>query len=105
MEMQAQRPKDTAEDIKQAFNVFDKDGNGTISTEELQFMITKIGELAARSHPVCSHVPVSRDASSDLHVLWCAGEALTEEECKHMIAAVDANRDGSIDLAEFTAMM
>lgn len=45
--MMAQKMKDTdsAEDIREAFRVFDKDGNGYISAPELRFAMTKLGEM------------------------------------------------------------
>jgi calmodulin len=36
--------QDTEEDIIEAFRVFDKDGNGTISAAELRHVMTNLGE-------------------------------------------------------------
>lgn len=35
--------KETEEDLKQVFRVFDKDGNGYISTSEIKFVLTRLG--------------------------------------------------------------
>ena len=35
---------DTEEEIKEAFKVFDKDGNGFISAAELRHVMTSLGE-------------------------------------------------------------
>jgi len=44
--MMARKMKDTdsAEEIKEAFKVFDKDGNGLISATELRHIMTNLGE-------------------------------------------------------------
>jgi calmodulin len=36
--------QDTEDDIIEAFRVFDKDGNGTISAAELRHVMTNLGE-------------------------------------------------------------
>ncbi|XP_023343695.1 calmodulin-2/4 isoform X2 [Eurytemora carolleeae] len=37
--------KETPEDLKQAFRVFDKDGNGYVSTSELKYVLHRLGVL------------------------------------------------------------
>ena len=54
-------------EMKSAFKVFDHDGSGTISLDELRRVMTSFGEL------------------------------LSEEELDSMIKEVDKNGDGSID--------
>lgn len=46
--MMARKMKDTdsEEEIKEAFKVFDKDGNGSISAAELRHVMTNLGALA-----------------------------------------------------------
>jgi len=63
------------EDLKAAFRMFDKDGNGTISPFEL------------------------------LHVLTSLREPCTLGDCEAMIRTFDSNGDGLIDFDEFTAMI
>ena len=43
----ARKMKDTdsEEEIREAFKVFDKDGNGTISAAELRHVMTNLGAL------------------------------------------------------------
>ena len=64
-----------AEDIRQAFKVFDKDGNGFISRDEL------------------------RQAMASL------GQKLTDEEINEMINAADTDSDGLVNREEFIKMM
>jgi calmodulin len=58
---------DTEQELLNAFKVFDKDGSGTISSDELR------------------------------HVLKKLGETLTDEEVEEMIKLADRNGDGHID--------
>ena len=66
---------DSEEEIKEAFKVFDKDGNGFISAIELR------------------------------HVMTNLGEKLTDEEVDEMIREADVDGDGQIDYQEFVTMM
>ena len=73
----ARKMKDTdsEEEIKEAFKVFDKDGNGFISSAELR------------------------------HVMTNLGEKLTDEEVDEMIREADVDGDGQINYEEFVKMM
>ena len=59
----------------QIFSVFDKDGNGYISSAELR------------------------------HVMTNLGEKLTDEEVDEMIREADIDGDGQVNYEEFVAMM
>ena len=67
--MMARKMKDTdsEEEIREAFRVFDKDGNGFISAAELR------------------------------HVMTNLGEKLTDEEVDEMIREADIDGDGQIN--------
>ncbi|KAK0610155.1 hypothetical protein B0T17DRAFT_546014, partial [Bombardia bombarda] len=66
---------DTEQELLNAFRVFDQDGSGTISTEELR------------------------------NVLRSLGESLTDAELDEMVQMADKNGDGHIDYAEFAQIM
>lgn len=59
----------------QAFNLFDKDKNGSISVQELSQVMRNLGHTQ------------------------------TEEEVRRMIGEVDADGNGTVDFAEFLTLM
>ncbi|KAL2894559.1 putative calcium-binding protein CML25 [Bienertia sinuspersici] len=61
--------------LKEAFSIYDADGNGNITAEELQIVMKSLGD----------------DFSLG--------------ECKKMISGVDSDGDGTINFEEFKAMM
>ena len=68
LEMMVKKKKnDDTDETKKAFEVFDKDGSGYISVEELKQVMTQIGEN------------------------------LTDEELAEMIQEADINDDGQVD--------
>lgn len=67
--------EDTQESVKEAFKMFDKDGDGFITSDELKYVMTNLGEK------------------------------LTEEEADEMLREADTNGDGVINYEEFIVMM
>ena len=63
------------EELIEAFKVFDKDGNGFISSVELR------------------------------HVMTNLGEKLTDDEVDEMIREADVDGDGQVNYDEFVKMM
>eukprot|EP01090_Pellita_catalonica_P016807 TRINITY_DN4932_c0_g2_i1.p1 TRINITY_DN4932_c0_g2~~TRINITY_DN4932_c0_g2_i1.p1 ORF type:complete len:536 (+),score=66.01 TRINITY_DN4932_c0_g2_i1:54-1661(+) len=62
-------------EIRQVFRLFDKDGNGDISTSELKDFMNALGD------------------------------DLTQEEAENMIAALDSDNNGSLSFDEFVSFM
>ncbi|KAE8731234.1 S-adenosyl-L-methionine-dependent methyltransferases superfamily protein [Hibiscus syriacus] len=69
--------EDGESDIAKAFKVFDLNGDGFISSEELQSVLARLG-------------------------LW---DERSGTDCRNMICYYDANLDGVIDFEEFKSMM
>jgi len=87
------KDQDTEEDIIEAFRVFDKDGNGTISAAELRHVMTNLGEKLTEEEVL----PVS----VVLHRSVLNGYLQVDE----MIREADVNGDGIIDYKEFTKII
>ena len=66
---------DMEQELINAFKVFDRDGNGNISTQELKYVMSNVGET------------------------------MTDEEIDMMIQEADGDRDGQINYHEFISMM
>ncbi|KAF8402300.1 hypothetical protein HHK36_013252 [Tetracentron sinense] len=69
--------RDEEEDMREAFNVFDQNGDGFITGEELRSVLASLGLKQGR----------------------------TIEDCKRMIMKVDADGDGMVNFKEFKQMM
>ncbi|WAR16357.1 CML8-like protein [Mya arenaria] len=63
------------EELKDAFRIFDKDGNGLIDTSELENVLKKYGE------------------------------PLTHRQSKELISLMDKNRDGRVDMDDFVKFL
>ena len=66
---------DIEEEIREAFRVFDKEGNGFISTAELAAVMMNIGDV------------------------------LSQEETEELVAEADIDGDGNVNYEEFVAMI
>jgi calmodulin len=85
--MMARKMKDTdsEEEIKEAFKVFDKNGDGKISAAELRHVMTSIGMLYFL---MCELIGV--------------GEKLSDQEVDEMIKEADTDGDGEINYTVIT---
>jgi len=75
IDMMVKRRDCLDDDVAHAFKVFDRDGDGLISEEELRLTMTNLGE------------------------------PLTEAEVRSMIAEADLDGDGKINFQEFSRLM
>ncbi|GFP79306.1 calmodulin-like protein 2 [Phtheirospermum japonicum] len=73
----SERGGDEEDDIREALKVFDRNGDGFITVEELRSVLSSLGLKQGR----------------------------TLEDCKQMIVRVDVDGDGMVNFDEFRQMM
>ena len=86
--VQKTHDSDPEAEVKEAFKVFDRDGNGYISAYELQLVMTNLGALLLLIH--------LRPLALVLRSPFRIGEKLTGKEIDEMICEADIDRDGQI---------
>jgi calmodulin len=95
MMVRKMRDTDGEEEIREAFKVFDKDGNGYISATELSHVMASLGGYSL----LVSYVP------SFTGVAQSVGEKLTDSEVKQMVIEADTDGDGQINYKEFVKVI
>ncbi|WJX32003.1 hypothetical protein P8452_20380 [Trifolium repens] len=102
--MADQLTDDQIAEFKEAFSLFDKDGDGCITTKELGTVMRSLGQnpTEAELQDMINEV----DADAELrHVMTNLGEKLTDEEVDEMIREADVDGDGQINYEEFVKVM
>lgn len=89
------RDTDSEEEIKEAFKVFDKDGNGFISAAELRYI--PLVPLAVADDQAKGNCPDTAANVLCSHVMTNLGEKLTQSEVDEMIREADVDGDGQIN--------
>merc|ERR1719321_986456 len=99
-----QLTEEQVSEFKEAFSLFDKDGDGSITTKELQDTDTE--DDLKEAFKVFDKDHDGYISAAELrHVLTNIGEKLTDDEVDEMIREADIDGDGSIDYNEFVKMM
>ncbi|KAF5738871.1 calmodulin-like protein 11 [Tripterygium wilfordii] len=95
-----------AEELKEAFKVFDRDQDGYISASEVIIIYQHRISLPIFFIIVISNVMHSFFSSVQLRqVMINLGEKLTDEEAEQMIREADVDGDGLVGYEEFVRMM
>uniref|UniRef100_A0A8C5EU81 EF-hand domain-containing protein n=1 Tax=Gouania willdenowi TaxID=441366 RepID=A0A8C5EU81_GOUWI len=82
-------------EFKEAFSLFDKDGDGTITTKELGTVMRSLGQN-----------PTEAELQDMINEVDADGEeTLTDEEVDEMIREADIDGDGQVNYEEFVQMM
>uniref|UniRef100_A0A8D3BMQ3 EF-hand domain-containing protein n=1 Tax=Scophthalmus maximus TaxID=52904 RepID=A0A8D3BMQ3_SCOMX len=83
-------------EFKEAFSLFDKDGDGTITTKELGTVMRSLGQNPTEAELQDMINEVDADGEE---------EKLTDEEVDEMIREADIDGDGQVNYEEFVQMM
>merc|ERR1712115_390839 len=97
--------------FKEAFSLFDRNGDGSVTTKELGTVMRSLGQNPTEAEIFSMIQEVDADgngfisASELRHVMTNLGEKLTDEEVDEMIKEADLDGDGQINYEEFVTMM
>ena len=80
--MAEQLSEEQIAEFKEAFSLFDKDGDGTITTKELGTVMRSLGQ---------------NHTEAELQDMINEGEKLTDEEVDEMIREADIDGDGQVN--------
>ncbi|KAI5066871.1 hypothetical protein GOP47_0017399 [Adiantum capillus-veneris] len=97
--MAEQLSGDQISEFKEAFSLFDKDGDGCITTKELGTVMRSLGQNPTEAE-------LQEMINEELrHVMTNLGEKLSDEEVDEMIREADVDGDGQINYEEFVKIM
>ncbi len=89
-------------EFKAAFDMFDADGGGDISTKELGTVMRMLAEcFRIFDRNADGYI----DAEELVEIFRASGEHVTDEEIESLMKDGDKNNDGRIDFDEFLKMM
>uniref|UniRef100_A0A8C9WFH0 Calmodulin 2a (phosphorylase kinase, delta) n=1 Tax=Scleropages formosus TaxID=113540 RepID=A0A8C9WFH0_SCLFO len=80
-------------EFKEAFSLFDKDGDGTITTKELGTVMRSLGQN-----------PTEAELQDMINEVDADGQ-LSCQSCPFMIREADIDGDGQVNYEEFVQMM
>ena len=101
---------DSEEELKEAFKVFDKDGNGFISASELRHVMTNLGEKLTDEEvdEMIREVRFCLCISTICPSIVCVGcrcVGMLDDTPSHCVWQADVDGDGQINYEEFVKMM
>lgn len=107
MAKQAEGMDHTAE-IREAFKIFDRDGNGYVDAKELK-QVQKNSVYTWGASNIGAFLGnigiLSKTWDFLLQVVTRMGQVLTQDEAEEFLTAADLNGDGKLDYDEFAKIM
>ena len=116
-------PEDKIAEYKEAFDLFDKDGSGSIDVNEIdedgngkiefeEFLGALVNKslgdenIIKQAFAILDRTDSGYITPNDLrHAMLCLGENYTIEEIGEMISLVDDDQDGVINFQEFNKLI
>lgn len=108
---QSQCEADTLDDYKEAFSLFDKDGDGRITSEELQIVMKSLGKNPTANDIKDMINDVDEDANGTIefdefvHMMRRSNSKTTQEDYMEAFKMFDEDGNGLISLAELKNVM
>merc|ERR1711988_1151218 len=104
-------PVEQIAEFKEAFALFDKDSDGSITTSELGTVMRSLGQNPTEEELKEAFRVFDKDSNGYIsaeelrHVMTNLGEKLTDEEVDEVIREADIDGDGQINYEEFVKIM
>nr|XP_015220522.1 PREDICTED: troponin C, skeletal muscle-like [Lepisosteus oculatus] len=92
-------------EFKAAFDMFDTDGGGDISTKELGTVMRMLGQNPTAVSVCGRNADGYIDREEFAMIIRSAGENVSDEEIDELLREGDKNNDGKLDFDEWLKLM
>merc|ERR1712198_451071 len=97
-------------ELREAFKLFDIDGDGIITMEELKSLVSKVGGDISEADAKAMIQAADKDGNmgidfSEFAKLWEALHGEGEAEIRKEFAKLDVDKDGKVSYPEFLLVM
>ena len=104
--MKQKLPSSKLSEFKEAFSLFDKDGDGTITTKELGTVMRSLGQNPTEAELQDMINEVGMIKINDHHITTIPINMMNNKRLSStVVTQVDADGNGTIDFPEFLTMM
>jgi len=97
-------------EFREAFDLFDKDGNGNITIQELETVMRSLGQTPTKDELAVMIREVDKDGNGEIDfdeflTMMASKMSSTEDEIRQCFQVFDKNGDECIDAAELKQVM